>query len=104
MKARGETVPLSDGLVDMCRYRERRAEKRVGGDWGMATADVGREVSEGVRMGTPFEVDGLRSGLPRTGAKDGGGVQQAAGSASCEASADGRSSACSSSSRKGVQK
>lgn len=80
-------------------YRERKAEKRVGGGGGAGADDtMGGEGASGM----PLDVEGLRSGLG--GANDGGGVDWPATSASCDPSANRRSSDCISSSRKGVQK
>lgn len=77
MKTRGATVALSAGWVDMWRKRERRAEKRVGGDFGigaMWTMTGGMsEVDE--------EMEGLRSGFLRTETKDGGGCGCGCGTA-----------------------
>ena len=44
MNARGATAPLSAGFLEMYTYRERSAEKRVGGVEGMSGAgEVGAE-------------------------------------------------------------
>ena len=51
MSARGATVPLSSGILEMYTFRERSAEKRVG--------DV-----EGMRGVREVQVEG-RSSLPR---------------------------------------
>lgn len=44
MNARGATAPLSAGFLEMYTYRERSAEKRVGGVEGMrGVGEVGAE-------------------------------------------------------------
>lgn len=72
MKAEGATVPLSEGCVDMCRKRERSAEKRDGGFVGMVIT------FEPPSFSVP-DAEAIRSGLRRTGTRGEGVVGSARG-------------------------
>jgi hypothetical protein len=62
-------VALSAGCVEICRKRERRAEKSVGGEAGIGVTGMALRGVSGVD-----ETEGFRSGLRRTGTKEGGGT------------------------------
>lgn len=76
IKAEGATVPLSEGWVDICRKRERSAEKRVGGFGGMGMTFWAVNAPSFI---VP-DVDALRSGFRRTGTK-GVGLETSGGGA-----------------------
>lgn len=63
MKARGASVPLSEGLVEMYTNTERSAENREGGEAGIENPEL-REVVIAV-PGIPEgpEIDAFRSGF-----------------------------------------
>lgn len=100
MNARGATVPLSPGLVEMFRNSERNAENRVGGAGGIGW---GTEATPEGSAEDP-NVEGRRSGLRLTGKIGVGGllgVETNIGEGAC---CSGASKSCKSKSRNGVQK
>jgi hypothetical protein len=77
MKDVGETVPLSEGLKAICRKRERRAEKRVGGVAGIGgpepTATVATfPLGGGSSIGFPPSIAESRRRNLRPGGREGG--------------------------------
>lgn len=103
INARGATVPLSPGLVEMLRNRDCKAEYSVGGDEGMGWGAV--EVFElDDSAGFP-SADVRRSGLRLTGTIGIGGLFSAEEGNGELVGEDSESRAsCRMRSRKGVQK
>lgn len=72
INARGATVPLSPGLVEMLRNRDCRAEYSVGGDEGMGWETI--TVFELEASAEFPNVEGRRSGFRLTGTIGIGGL------------------------------